>query len=283
VSAGLAPRNADLHCHSDRSDGMLAPAEVVRRAHAQGVDMLALTDHDEVAGLAEAAAEAARLGLRFVPGVEVSVTWAGETVHVLGLGIDAACAQLVEGLARTRAGRDGRAREMADQLAAAGIPGAYEGAARYVGNPQLISRTHFARFLVERGVCADVGEVFTRYLSEGRPGFVPHRWATLPEAIGWIRAAGGTAVLAHPGRYRLGRTALDALIEAFRALGGEGIEVVCGSHSPWQYDEFARRARDLRLRASRGSDFHGPGESRVELGALPPLPADLVPVWRDWQ
>lgn len=282
MNAPLSPLNADLHCHSDRSDGTLAPSELVRRAHAHGVDLLALTDHDELGGLAEAAAEAARLGLRFVPGVEVSVTWGGETVHVVGLDVDAGCAALVEGLARTRAGRDERAREMAAQLAEAGIPGAYEGACRYVGNPQLISRTHFARYLVERGVCRDVGEVFGRYLSEGRPGYVAHRWATLPEAVGWIRAAGGTAVLAHPGRYRLGRTALDAMIEEFRALGGEGIEVVCGSHAPWQYDEFARRARDFRLRASRGSDFHGPGESRVELGALPPLPGDLVPVWRDW-
>lgn len=282
MSEAARPVNADLHCHSDRSDGTLAPAELVRRAHANGVEMLALTDHDEVDGLAEASAEAARLGLRFVPGVEVSVTWGGETVHVLGLGIDPACAELVEGLARTRAGRDERAREMAEQLAAAGISGAYEGAAKYVGNPQLISRTHFARFLVDTGVCEDIGEVFTRYLSEGRPGFVPHRWATLAEAIRWIRVSGGTAVIAHPGRYRLGRTALLALIEEFRALGGVGIEVVCGSHAPYQYDEFARHAREFGLKASRGSDFHGPGESRVELGALPPLPHNLVPVWRDW-
>jgi hypothetical protein len=210
------------------------------------------------------------------------VTWGGETLHVLGLGIDPACAELVEGLARTRAGRDERAREMAEQLASAGIPGAYEGAAKYVGNPQLISRTHFARFLVDTGVCEDIGDVFTRYLSEGRPGFVPHRWATLAEAIRWIRVSGGTAVIAHPGRYRLGRTALLALIEEFRALGGEGIEVVCGSHAPHQYDEFARHAREFGLKASRGSDFHGPGESRVELGALPSLPHNLVPVWRDW-
>ncbi|HWS75201.1 MAG TPA: 3',5'-nucleoside bisphosphate phosphatase [Quisquiliibacterium sp.] len=282
MNEAIRPLNADLHCHSDRSDGTLAPAELVRRAHANGVEMLALTDHDEVDGLAEASAEAARLGLRFVPGVEVSVSWGGETVHVLGLGIDPACAELVEGLARTRAGRDERAREMAEQLASAGIPGAYEGAAKYVGNPQLISRTHFARFLVEAGVCEDIGDVFTRYLSEGRPGFVPHRWATLAEAIRWIRVSGGTAVIAHPGRYRLGRTALLALIEEFRALGGEGIEVVCGSHAPHQYDEFARHAREFGLKASRGSDFHGPGESRVELGALPSLPHNLVPVWRDW-
>lgn len=282
MNAARPPLNADLHCHSNRSDGTLEPAELVRRAHEHGVRMLALTDHDELGGLPEAAAQAARLGLRFVPGVEVSVSWGNETVHVVGLEIDPTCTELIEGLARTRAGRDERAREMAAQLDAAGIPGAYEGACRHVANPQLISRTHFARFLVDQGVCRNVGEVFERYLSEGRPGHVPHRWATLAQAIGWIRAAGGTAVLAHPGRYRLGRTALHAMIEEFRALGGEAIEVVCGSHSPWQYDEFARCARAFRLRASRGSDFHGPGESRVELGALPPLPDDLIPVWQDW-
>ena len=282
MTPGERALNADLHCHSDRSDGTLAPAQLVRRAHANGVELLALTDHDELAGLAEAAAEAGRLGLRFVPGVEVSVSWAGETVHVVGLGVDPSCAVLVEGLVRTRSGRDGRAREMAARLAEAGIPGAYEGAAKYVGNPDLISRTHFARFLVERGHCRDLGEVFTRYLSEGRPGFVPHRWASLPEAVGWIRAAGGVAVLAHPGRYRLGRTALLAMIEEFRALGGEGIEVVCGSHEPWQYEVFARHAREFSLKASRGSDFHGPQESRIDLGALPPLPGDLEPVWSAW-
>lgn len=280
--SAAAPLNADLHCHSDRSDGTLSPVEVVRRAHAQGVQMLALTDHDELGGLPSAAAEARRLGLRFVPGVEVSVTWGSETVHILGLRVDPACQRLVEGLARTRDGRDARAREMGAQLAAVGIPGAYEGAARHVGNPQLISRTHFARFLVEQGVCPDVGSVFERYLSEGKPGYVAHRWARLPEALDWIHAAGGTAVIAHPGRYHLGDTALLALIEEFRGLGGEGIEVVCGSHAPWQYEVFARHARRFGLKASRGSDFHGPQESRVELGALPPLPADLEPVWQAW-
>lgn len=282
MTSAAWPVNPDLHCHSDRSDGVLPPAEVVRRAHAHGVDMLALTDHDEIEGIAEAAAEARRLGMRLVPGVEISVTWGGETVHVLGLNIDPGCTELAEGLQRTRSGRDARALEMAEALARAGIAGAYEGASRYVGNPKLISRTHFARYIVELGVCEDVGEVFSRYLSEGRPGFVAHRWAGLAEAMDWIRAAGGTAVIAHPGRYRLGRTALLALFEEFRGLGGQAIEVVCGSHAPYQYEVFARHARDFRLKASRGSDFHAPDEGRVELGGLPPLPQNLVPVWHDW-
>lgn len=274
--------NADLHCHSNVSDGVLSPAELVRRAKDNGVELFALSDHDTLDGLAEARAEAARVGLPFVAGVEVSVTWAGETIHVLGLGIDSDDPGLVAGLARTRAGRDSRAREMAEQLAAVGIPGAYAGALHHVGNPDLVSRTHFARHLVERGVCRTVGEVFERFLSEGKPGFVEHRWATLAEAVGWILGAGGMAVLAHPGRYRLSDSGLWSLMEAFRALGGRGIEVVCGSHRPDQYQRFARHALELGFLASRGSDFHGPGEGSIDLGGLPPLPAELEPVWADW-
>lgn len=274
--------NADLHCHSTVSDGVLSPSELVARASANGVELFALTDHDELAGLPEAAGAAARLGLRFVPGVEVSVTWGGETIHVLGLNFDPEDPALVAGLARNRAGRDARAREMADRLADAGIPGTYEGALRHVGNPALVSRTHFARHLVERGVCASVGDVFQRYLADGLPGHVPHRWAALGEAVGWIRGAGGTAVLAHPGRYRLDDVALSALMTDFRNLGGAGIEVVCGSHRPDEYPRFARRAADMGFRASRGSDFHAPGEGGVEPGRLPPLPAGVVPVWSDW-
>lgn len=276
------PINADLHCHSVVSDGTLAPVDLVERAHRNGVEILALTDHDEVAGLAEAQARAEALGLAFVPGVEVSVTWGGETIHVVGLRIDFRDHALVAGLERTRSGRDGRAQEIADQLAAAGIPDAYEGALRYAGNPELISRSHFARYIVETGTCADVGEVFQRFLIEGRPGYVPHRWAKLAEAVGWIRAAGGVAVMAHPGRYRLSALAMQQMLAEFRAAGGEAIEVVSGSHTPDQYGEWAQIAQRLDLVASRGSDFHGPGESRHDLGSLPPLPGSLRPVWHDW-
>ena len=275
--------NADLHCHSSRSDGVLAPAQLARRAHANGVELFALTDHDELGGLAEASRAAESLGMRFVPGVEISVTWAGETIHVLGLAIDPGNEALRDGLARTRAGRLARAREMAAQLESAGVPDAFEGALRHVGNPELISRTHFARHIVASGVCASVDEVFGRFLVEGRPGFVPHRWARLAEALDWIAQAGGVAVLAHPGRYRLNAGALWALMAEFRDGGGQGIEVVCGSHTREQYDAFARHAGEFGFRASRGSDFHGPGEGRFELGELPPLPASVVPVWQDWQ
>ena len=283
MSAGPGALNADLHCHSVHSDGVLAPAQLVRRAHANGVELFALTDHDEVGGLAEAAQAAAALGMGFVAGVEISVTWAGETVHVLGLGIDPDDETLRDGLASTRAGRLARAREMAAQLEAAGIPDAFDGALRHVGNPELISRTHFARHIVACGACEHVDEVFGRYLVEGRPGFVPHRWARLPQAMAWISRAGGVAVLAHPGRYRLDANALWSLMSEFRDGGGLGIEVVCGSHTREQYGTFARHARDFGFRASRGSDFHGPGEGRFDLGQLPPLPASVVPLWHDWQ
>lgn len=274
--------NADLHCHSQVSDGTLAPDELARRAHAHGVQLFALTDHDELDGLTQARSAAGALGMVFVDGVEVSVTWGGETIHVVGLRIDPAHEGLRAGLAATRGGRDARAREMGEALARAGVPDAYAGALKHVGNPAMVGRTHFARYIVERGICRDVHEVFQRFLSEGKPGFVPHRWAKLADAVGWIRDAGGVAVLAHPGRYRIDDTALWSLIADFRAAGGEGIEVVCGSHTPDQYLRFAQVARESGLRASRGSDFHGPRESRAELGGLPPLPAMLVPVWHDW-
>lgn len=275
-------RNFDLHCHSNVSDGVLAPALVAARAKARGVDVWALTDHDEVGGIAEARAAARALNLAFVPGVEISITWAGQTVHIVGLGIDEKNAALLRGLAHTRSGRELRAREMSDQLAAAGIAGAYDGALRYAGNPDLISRTHFARFIIDRGICRDVPSVFRSYLIEGKPGFVPHRWATLEQAVGWIIGAGGVAVIAHPGRYKFDPMAYDVLFNEFQRLGGTAIEVVTGSHTPDQYDEYAKVAQRYGFLASRGSDFHGPGESRIDLGDLPPLPAGVSPVWRDW-
>ncbi len=274
--------NFDLHSHSNVSDGTLPPAEVAARAKRLGVDVWALTDHDEVAGIAQAREAAQALDLRFVAGVEISVTWGGETVHIVGLGIDENDAGLLQGLAATRGGRAERAREMAQQLAAAGIPHAFEGALTFAGNPDLIARTHFARYLVDIGICASVRDVFRNYLTEGKPGYVPHRWAKLQDAVGWIRGAGGRAVVAHPGRYKFSALQQDAMLTEFVQAGGAGIEVVTGSHTPDQYDAYARVASTWGLLASRGSDFHGPGESHVELGALPPLPAALKAVWHDW-
>lgn len=275
--------NADLHCHSTYSDGLLAPAEVAHLASTGGVTIWSMTDHDEVAGQHEARAAAESLGMRYVEGVEISVTWAGRTVHVVGLAIDSQNRALVDGLIATRAGRDGRGQLIAERLAQCGIEGAYEGALKYANNPALLSRTHFARFLVEHGYCESTSDVFSRYLAEGRPGFVPHEWASLEQAMSWIHGAGGTAVIAHPGRYKYSQLEFAALFDAFRDHGGDAIEVVTGSHTPDQYREYADVARRYGFRASRGSDFHGPGEGRTALGALPMLPDDLRPVWRDWQ
>lgn len=272
--------NADLHAHSTVSDGTLAPRDLVLRAFAQDVELFALTDHDEVGGLAQAEACAREIGLQFLAGVEISVTWAGRTVHVVGLGIDATNEALNEALAHCRSGRLERAREMAAGLAAAGIDDAFEGALRHVGNPELISRTHFARALVERGICSDTREVFSRYLVEGRPGYVPHRWARLAPAVRWIVEAGGVAVLAHPGRYKLNDTELWALLSAFREAGGSALEVVTSSHGAQDVGRFTELALEFGFEASRGSDFHGPGESHAELGRIGALPQRLTPVWR---
>ena len=272
----------DLHCHSTASDGVLSPAQVVQRAAANGVSVLALTDHDELAGLAAAAEAARAAGVRLVPGVEVSITWSDIAIHIVGLGVDPENATLASNLDYVRSSRGRRAERIAAEFDGLGIEGSLEGAYAHAENPKVIGRTHFARFLVQRGIAPDVASVFKRYLARGKPGYVPHQWADLADAVAWIRASGGRAVVAHPGRYKLPRAELRRFFGEFKAAGGEGIEVVTGSHSPEQYGEFARLAREFGFLASRGSDFHGPAESIADLGRLPPLPADLKPVWHDW-
>ena len=273
-------QNADLHCHSVVSEGTLTPEELALRAKAHGVTLWALTDHDEIGGQARAAAAAAACGLDYLTGVEISVSFLHQTVHIVGLGFDINNAQLNQGLQQTRGGRSQRAQEMAAGLALVGIKGAFEGALKYAGNPNLISRTHFARFLVETGVCKDTYEVFRKYLTEGKPGFVEHRWASLKDAVRWITQAGGMAVIAHPARYKFSANEEMALFTEFKGLGGQGVEVVTGSHSAAECASYAETALEFGLAASRGSDFHSPAESRTELGALPDLPGQLTPVWQ---
>ena len=272
----------DLHSHSTASDGVLSPGKLVARAAEMGVHVLALTDHDELSGLAEARATAERVGIRLVHGVEVSITWSGHTIHVVGLNVDPEDPILTRGLADNRGGRALRAELMAAELARLGIEGALEGAYEYAGNKALIGRTHFARFLVERGVVKDVKTVFKKYLVKGKPGFVPHEWAGLEEALTWIRAAGGQAVLAHPGRYQIGREKMRVLLSEFKHLGGDAIEVVTGSHTPDQVPVYADLSVEFGLMASSGSDFHAPGEGGRELGRLAALPPQCKPLWSDW-
>ncbi|SEK17084.1 hypothetical protein SAMN05444746_13430 [Variovorax sp. OK212] len=261
------------------SDGTLTPEELAARAATNGVELWALTDHDEVGGQHRAAAAARANGMRYLTGTEISVTFANETVHIVGLGFDPDDAAISQGLYDTRGGRGKRAQEMSEGLAKVGIHGAYEGALRFVGNPELISRTHFARFLVEQGHCRDTPEVFRKFLTEGKPGYVPHRWATLKDAVSWITGAKGMAVIAHPGRYKFTANEEYALFLEFKAHGGQAIEVVTGSHTPAEYVEYADKALEFDFAASRGSDFHSPDESHCDLGKLPPLPGALTPVW----
>jgi len=271
--------NADLHCHSVVSDGTMTPEALAERAKLNGVELWALTDHDEIGGQQRAAAAAKAQGMHYLTGTEISVTFAGETVHIVGLGFDADNAELWQGLHNTRNGRRERAQEMSDGLAKVGIHGAYEGALKFVGNPELISRTHFARFLVETGVCKETADVFRKYLTEGKPGYVPHRWATLQNAVGWITRAHGVAVIAHPARYKFTPNEEYALFTEFKNHGGQAVEVVTGSHSALEYVKYAETATEFGLAASRGSDFHSPDESHTDLGTLPFLPGTLRPVW----
>jgi 3',5'-nucleoside bisphosphate phosphatase len=275
----FVPQNADLHCHSTVSDGMLSPTALVERAHANGVDLLALTDHDELGGLAEARAAAEACGMRFVNGVEVSVSYCDQTVHIVGLGIKPDSSELRDGLDSVRGGRGGRAKRIGMELAKVGIKDAFEGAAKYADNPDLIGRAHFARYMVEIGIARDTSAVFDHYLVRGKPGFVDHEWATLADAVNWIHAAGGIAVIAHPGRYRISGIEMKALFEEFTDLKGEGVEVVTSAHTPQMRNQFATFARRYKLLASRASDFHGPGESSVDIGKSEQLPPDLTPVW----
>lgn len=273
--------NIDLHCHSNVSDGVLPPAEVVARAAANGVHALALTDHDDVSGIAEARVAAGATGLTLIPGVEISVSWGGHTVHIVGLRIDPAHPVLAAGLHDIRRGRIERAHRMDADLARSGIVGAYEGAYGYAANKQMVGRTHFARWLVAQGHASDVRSAFRRFLTRGNPGYVEHEWTSLENAVGWIQASGGMAVIAHPGRYAFQARELHRLLDTFRALGGAGIEVITSSHHPSEYGKFADLARAFSLKASRGADFHAPGEG-VDIGRLPALPHYCQPVWHGW-
>lgn len=275
------PSLIDLHSHSTVSDGTLTPAQLVTHAAERGVRMLALTDHDDLDGLAEAASTAAVLGMQFINGVEISVTWHRRTIHVVGLKVNPEHAPLSEGLRVIREGRHARAVGMAASLDRIGITGSLEGAYHYAQRG-IISRSHFARFLVERGHAKDVGAVFKKYLVKGKPGYFEHQWASLEDAVNWITGSGGIAVLAHPGRYDLGRVNMLTLLHEFRELGGKGVEVVTGSHTPEMVPHFAKLAHQFELLSSTGSDYHGPGQTYIDMGRLPELPHSCVPVWHDW-
>jgi 3',5'-nucleoside bisphosphate phosphatase len=269
----------DLHSHSTASDGILSPEDLVKRAHANGVRVLSLTDHDGIGGLAEASAAAKIFGVEFVPGVEISVTWRDSTVHIVGVGIDPNSKDLTDGLDSVSGSRLRRGIAIAEELRRVGIDGTLDAAITLAKDSRSLSRAHFARVLVEKGYAADTKSVFHRFLAKGKPGYVPHQWATLENAVRWISAAGGVAVIAHPGRYAFSDEEAHAFLSQFRELGGKGVEVLTGSHTPQQARKYAELSKKYRLKASCGSDFHGPNESRIDLGRLPELPGELEPVW----
>ncbi len=271
----------DLHTHSTASDGTLSPADLVKRAKQAGVSVMALTDHDTTEGIAEAKRAALPIGMILVPGVEISVSWDPYVIHVVGLGVDTRCPVLQQGLSRLRQQRRERAIEMGRRLHKSGIEDAYNGAMELC-NGRLISRTHFARFLVDRGYVDDMSGVFGRYLVPGKPGYVPGTWASLEQALTWIKTAGGQAVIAHPARYPFTRTKLRTLIGEFKELGGEALEVVSGNYTKDNCLSMARHAIDFALKGSVGSDFHGPERFKAEIGRVLDLPEGVAPIWNDW-
>lgn len=271
----------DLHTHSRASDGILDPAELAQRAHAHGVRVLALTDHDTTAGLASAKVAAAELGLALIPGIEISVTWNHQTVHIVGLNIDPHYAALQKGIAKLCEFRQWRAQEMGRRLEKRGIKGAYAGAMALAGGVP-ISRTHFARYFVAQGYAPSMQAVFKRYLIRNKPGFVPGQWATLDQAVDWIHGAGGQAVIAHPLRYKFTATRMRRLLGEFSELGAKGIEVTSSSSQRNECRHIAKLADTHNLMASCGSDFHDPGNPYIELGRSLSLPHGCVPIWEDW-
>lgn len=281
ISEPVPSRGYDMHTHSLRSDGTLTPSELVERAHAAGVRVLALTDHDVTDGIAEAQSAADRLGIKLIAGVEISVTWQNQTLHIVGLNICPDQPELQQGLSGLREFRQWRAEEIGRRLQKKRIEGAYEGAAR-LAKGTIISRMHFARFLVDEGYVRGPQQAFRQFLSRGKPGHVPGRWATLAEAVQWIVSAGGEAVVAHPARYKLSAGKLRQLLGEFRECGGTAIEVISGSHTPDANRHFAGIATEHGFLASAGSDYHGPEKTWMDLGRLPALPDGCIPVWQDW-
>ena len=271
----------DLHSHSTVSDGSLSPEHLVARAIDQGVDVLALTDHDGTEGITAAQAAAQGTKLSLVTGVEISVTWGSSTIHILGLKVDHKNEALQKGLEKIRDYRKERAVKIAERLEKSGISGAYEGASQYA-SPVMLGRVHFAKFLVDKGHAKNINDVFKRYLVRNKPGYVSGEWATLAQAVNWINGAGGQAVIAHPARYKMTATKLRRLITEFKELGGVGLEVVSGRQHPEEIKTLAKLANDFNLLASCGSDFHSPDNTWVELGRIPELPSSVNPIWKKW-
>lgn len=268
----------DLHSHSTASDGALTPSELIFRAARQGVTALALTDHDTGAGLTEARQAAIAAGIQLIPGIELSATWKNKTLHIVGLNIDPSNQALSAGIKELQILRRQRAEKIALKLEKKNIPGAWEAVRESTGNG-MITRSHFAQFLLTQRYVSNLQEAFDRYLGHGKPAFVATSWTELEKALAWITASGGIAVLAHPLRYKLSASWMRRLLAAFKEMGGQGMEVVCGHNNAQEIHISANYAQSFDLYGSTGSDFHSPSNPWVELGRLSPLPENIKPVW----
>ncbi len=273
---------ADLHTHTNASDGILRPHELVSRAKLHGVELLAITDHDTTDGIIEAQLTAQKEKIAFVAGIEFSCQWQGKGIHIVGLNIDIRNAQLQEAIAKQKATRQARAELIAERLAKAGFDGTLEGAKAIAGNAE-IGRPHFAQFMVEKGFVRSAEQAFKRYLGNGKIGDVKQGWPEFDEIAPVIRTAGGRAVLAHPDKYKLTRSKLRVCLADFVAAGGEGIEVISGQQTPNITRNMAQLCERFNLLASCGSDFHHPNAGWQALGRCGKLPEDLMPVWHDWE
>lgn len=272
----------DLHSHTYCSDGLLSPAELVERACAQKLNVLAITDHDSVAGLPEARRHIAeqQLPLQLINGVEISTSWETFEIHIVGLQVDAGSPLLLERLHSQQQRRIERATEMARRLEKAGVPGALP-AVLEMANGAALTRAHFARYLVSIGKASSMNTVFKKYLARGKTGYVPNNWVAMAEAINWIHDAGGLAVLAHPLKYKLNSRWLKKLVIAFAEAGGDAMEVISPQQTPQQQRDLRELCREHKLKASVGSDFHQP-TAWNELGKNLYLTDDITPVWDNW-
>ncbi len=268
----------DLHCHSTASDGALNPTELVQRAKEHGVDALSLTDHDSTAGIAEAKRCAESVNIQLIPGIELSSTWNNKCLHIIGLDIDANAPLLYTGIQKTQSTRLQRAHKIALKLEKKHIPGAFEAVQKQAGQG-MITRSHFADFLLHEGHVINRQEAFDYYLGKGKPAFVQTQWPELEQTVHWITQAGGIAVLAHPLRYKLTASWMRRLLADFKAMGGQGLEVISGRNNPDEIRTAADYAKRFALAGSVGSDFHTPDNPWVELGRLAALPDDIQPVW----
>ncbi|HSC67616.1 MAG TPA: PHP domain-containing protein [Cellvibrio sp.] len=268
----------DLHCHTHFSDGTLSPESLVARAKEHGVSVLAITDHDTIAGVRIAQKAALEAGITLINGIEFSSQWGKGGVHIVGLGVDLNSAALLAAVKFQDQARNTRALAIADRLSKVGFPDALTGAQSIAGNAT-VGRPHFAQYLMSIGAVKNINAAFKKYLGAGKPADVKYQWPPMDQVITWIHSAGGVAVLAHPAKYELTRAKMCALIDSFCAAGGDALEVISGLQQASLTEDLLRIANARSLYASCGSDFHFPGQSWQELGSFGTLPAHAKPVW----